>query len=60
MNNMIPKSCKRTLLLLTIISLPCAASSKVPEVPKDKPKWSIGVTSPSFHPVRVDKSLWHQ
>ena len=56
MNNMIPKWCKRTLLLLTIISLPCAASSKVPEVPKDKPKWSIGVTSPSFYPVRVNKA----
>lgn len=55
MNNMI-RQCKRSLLLLALISLPCAAFSKVPEVPKDKPKWRIGVTTPSFYNVYVKKA----
>ncbi|MCF7353235.1 DUF2931 family protein [Vibrio sp. CK2-1] len=53
---MIQKWCKRTLLLLAIISLPCVAFSQVPEVPKDKMKWRIGVTAPSFYPIYVSKS----
>ncbi|WP_284186100.1 DUF2931 family protein [Vibrio algivorus] len=50
------RQCKRVLLLLTLVSLPCAAFSKVPEVPKDKPKWRIGVTTPSFYNVDVEKA----
>lgn len=53
---MIQKWCKRTLLLLTIISLPCVAFSQVPEVPEDKMKWRIGVTAPSFYPIYVSKA----
>ncbi len=55
MNNMI-RQCKRTLLLLTLVSLPCAAFSKVPEIPQDKPNWSIGVTAPSFYPIYVSQA----
>lgn len=53
---MIQKWCKRTLLLLTIISLPCAAFSRVSALPQDKPKWRVGVTAPSFYPVYVSKA----
>lgn len=55
MNNMI-RQCKRALLLLTLVSLPCVAFTKVPEVPQDKPKWRIGVTAPSFYPIYVSKA----
>ncbi len=55
MNNMI-RQYKRALLLLTLFSLPCAAFSKVPEVPQDKPNWSIGVTAPSFYPIYVSQA----
>lgn len=55
MSNMI-RQYKRALLLLTLVSLPCAAFSKVPKVPEDKMKWSIGVTAPSFYPIYVSKA----
>lgn len=55
MNNMI-QQCKWTLPLLTLISLSCAAFSKMPEVPQDKSNWSIGVTAPSFYPIYVSKA----
>lgn len=55
MNNMI-QQCKRALLLLALVSLPCAAFSKVPEVPQDKRQWRIGVTTPSFYNVEVSQA----